>query len=438
MYNNKSLSIRPTPSVAGNSLWLGVLPAIVACMLLLGAAPDARAQAPEVFPVVQPGSNLTLAWWDVDSGADIDGSFWGPPPGLPALSYIARRGYGRPLQMLTVLPISGDPLAEPESFTQIWNDSGSGADLDGDVWRPNPPDGYTCLGEVVTRRAVPASNAVNCVRNDLVVLGSVGDLIWWDKGSGANGNFSAWDINCPAGSIDIDGFIGADNYFKPAGPVYCLAESALQPPDGPDLPAAELLLTDAFTLAWNDVDSGANEDGSFWVPDLPAEQGISALSHFGQRGYSAPISMLVARPVDTESPAFANPAGYEQVWNDSGSGASRNGAVWRAVPELGYRCLGMVVTNGTAPATDAVQCIHQSMAVPGTVGDLIWWDQGSGANNDFSSWKVDCGDDGIATDSFIGVQGYGRPTTPVYCLSKAAVTAPEAPTLPIALLAIPR
>ena len=98
MHNNNSLCIRTTPSGAGNHHALGVFAGIIACALLFGATPDARAQAPEILPVVQPNDTLTLAWWDVGSGANIDGSFWGPPTGLPALSFIARRGYGWPPQ----------------------------------------------------------------------------------------------------------------------------------------------------------------------------------------------------------------------------------------------------------------------------------------------------------------------------------------------------
>lgn len=403
----------------------------VAIAVLLFGFNGAMAQSPviQMFPV--DGADLALSWWDSGSGADIDGSFWGPPASpFASFSHIAKRGYGRPAEMLLAIDFSagGDAFADPMDYTFIWNDSGSGADIDGAAWRPNPQPGYTCLGMVVTRGGAPAADAVACLRSDLAVLGTVGDLIWWDKGSGANADFSAWAINCPDGAISVDGFIGVNSYFKPAGPVYCLSEDAVVLPDGPAEPAVELLYTDQFTSAWNDSGSGADRDGSFWVPTLPAGQDINTLSHFAQRGYGSPIGMLATRELVAQSGALVEPKSYELIWTDAGSGADQNGAVWRPAPPLGYRCIGMLVTNGAVPAADAVACVHRDLTVPGTVGDLVWNDAGSGADSDFSAWKIDCPDGAIATDAFIGTQGHSKPTGSVHCLKGSAVSATATPS----------
>jgi hypothetical protein len=172
-----------------------------------------------------------LIYNDIGSGADRNGSFWflSPPPfsEYRAFTNLAVEDYATPAGGLITREIEAGALANPTGYTFISNDTGSGAAQDASWWQPNPPPGYECLGTIVTNGATPATGGMYCVRSDLVVEGTVGDLIWNDAGSGANRDFSAWDIECPAGSVDVGGFVGASNYTKPTGPVHCLAVSAI-------------------------------------------------------------------------------------------------------------------------------------------------------------------------------------------------------------------
>ena len=96
--------------------------------------------------------DYTFIWTDSGSGADRDVSFWRPydvQSGYFPLGDVATASHGKPsIPSLTVTALVADALAPPTSFSEVWNDRGSGADRDVRVMRMNPPSGYTCLGYV--------------------------------------------------------------------------------------------------------------------------------------------------------------------------------------------------------------------------------------------------------------------------------------------------
>ena len=49
---------------------------------------------------------------------------------------------------VTVSERTPGALAPPLSLTEIWRDSGSGADMDVRVFQMNPVSGYICLGHI--------------------------------------------------------------------------------------------------------------------------------------------------------------------------------------------------------------------------------------------------------------------------------------------------
>ncbi|MCP4111816.1 MAG: Vps62-related protein [Desulfobacteraceae bacterium] len=92
-------------------------------------------------------------------------------------------------------------LAPPVSYNQIWNDRDSGGEEDGSIWLPVPPEGYTAIGGVAqTGNEMPKIENLRCVRTNLVTIGSVGELIWDDKNSGATLDISIWQIRSPGAS----------------------------------------------------------------------------------------------------------------------------------------------------------------------------------------------------------------------------------------------
>jgi hypothetical protein len=157
----------------------------------------------------------------------------------------------------------------------------------------------------------------------------------------------------------------------------------------------ELGFVTAFDLQWNDRGSGAPLNGSFWLPKPPS--GWHALGCVGRGGYTdinGKEGALVVRQADSGTGLLAPPVDYELIWQDRGSGADTNGAVWRPKPPVGYAALGDVFGKGwNKPPLTAVVCVkiehggrryvRQAEAV-----DRIWDDTKSGADKDVSVWSI--------------------------------------------------
>ena len=175
---------------------------------------------------------MMLAWNDDGSGGDDDGAFWAPfiPRGFFAINHTARSNYNSPsLNLFVARALREDsrPLAAPIGYELIWTDSGSGADRDGAFWRPIPPAGYVSLGTVGTGGGQPGLSEILCVRRDLVEVGSYGRRVYTDAGSGADSDFSAWNVVAPANCIHLASYVGHAGYGVPDEVPYCLKRSAV-------------------------------------------------------------------------------------------------------------------------------------------------------------------------------------------------------------------
>lgn len=97
-------------------------------------------------------TSFTWIYSDSGTGADRDVSIWSPsdpeygyfPVGDVAVASHCSLG----ISATVVKEIVPGSLAAPLSFTEIWNDRGSGGTYDVRIMRMNPPSGFTCLGHV--------------------------------------------------------------------------------------------------------------------------------------------------------------------------------------------------------------------------------------------------------------------------------------------------
>jgi len=222
---------------------------IIAALLGVAAACPAGAQEIELHVT----TGFLFGWNDVGSGGNNDGSFWNPDTlgvgGVHSFGGAARSNYTAPSQMtvgesLTGVGTPGAAFAHPLGFTQVWNDSGSGANNDGSFWAPIPPAGYVSLGTVPRAGySTPPVTSVVCVRADLAVQGTIGAQIYNDSGTGANSDFSAWDIVAPPGALDLGTFIGVGNWSQPPDSVaWCLRSDAVIPVTAPTRAGLESLI----------------------------------------------------------------------------------------------------------------------------------------------------------------------------------------------------
>ena len=319
-------------------------------------------------------TNFQGVWNDEGSGAELDGAFYRPvpPAGYSVIGYYGQGNHYAPNGVVAVAKeLIPGALAQPTGYEAIWTDSGSGSDRDGAFWRPIPPPDYTCLGVVVSGYAFghgyapPSLDAIRCVRSKLVGPGKTWLPIWNDESSGAHSDVGTWTIapfnenGVHLGLMAAQGYGKNDGYAPPTSGLWVLDRTKVQ---GAAFPvngrALEVLYVNEFELAWNDSGSGADRDGSFYRPLPPS--GYSVIGYYGQGGYGPPNG-VVAVVKELIPGALAAPMGYQAVWTDSGSGSDRDGAFWRPIPPDGYVCLGMVVSGypfGTGYAPPSLDAIR--------------------------------------------------------------------------------
>lgn len=157
------------------------------------------------------------------------------PKGFAPLGSIGFKGYDDPngrQWAMCIAPTGGNntAVANPVDYVAIWTDHGSGSHDDGSCWQPVAPEGYVALGAVFNSGYdKPSLTDVVCVRKDLVTDGVIGDLIWDDTGTGSDVDFGAWSIAVTnrytdAGAICLapNTFIGAPSHDRPTSRVFVL------------------------------------------------------------------------------------------------------------------------------------------------------------------------------------------------------------------------
>lgn len=185
-------------------------------------------------------SEFLPLWSDKGSGAHKAIGLWRPSTASDALSPFFSLGdiavdhYRNVNQSKVVAVVSdankvdGTALRPPVDYQLVWHDEGTGALSNTSIWRPIPPQGYVAMGMVCgVNYDKPSRHAVRCVREDLVVASTSGELIWNDKGSGSASDLSAWSIIPPAataGEIYLapGTFVANNSYARPGPAPYSL------------------------------------------------------------------------------------------------------------------------------------------------------------------------------------------------------------------------
>lgn len=178
--------------------------------------------------LVSTTSSYGFIYNDKGSGADMDVTIYRPNPsaGYYIIGDYAQGNYNQPSGISEIVSVVNDdpnyPLLKPPvGYNQVWTDKGSGGDMDGSIWYPVPPDGYVTLGFVGQNGYdTPNIPTYRCVRKDLVEKGSVGNLIWSDKGSGADEDVSLYAVQNEPGI-----FVAQGNYNPFTGIAYTLIQS---------------------------------------------------------------------------------------------------------------------------------------------------------------------------------------------------------------------
>lgn len=143
-----------------------------------------------------------------------------------------------------------------------------------------------------------------------------------------------------------------------------------------------------FNLIWNDKGSGGRYDGAFYrqVPDAGTYiLGDYGQNNYNQPAPNR--SVLSFKPIKDD--ALKHPVRFELVWKDSGSGANRDGSFWLPIPPPGYKALGLVCQSGyNSPAINTFMCVKDAYIVRGELLSRVWDDTKTGSDADFGCWDI--------------------------------------------------
>ncbi|MFY7835219.1 MAG: Vps62-related protein [Novosphingobium sp.] len=340
-------------------------------------------------------SQYDMRYPDHGSGAGMDGTFWHPrgegeyrPLGSICVGNYNDVNNNRASMLFANAPGS-NALAAPVDYAWVWDDSGSGADWDGSVWRPIAPNGYLALGDVATaNHDKPSLGDVWCVRADLVTNGVfAGDKAWQDAGSGGDHDIAAWPVEvgdpsrdpqmgvfAPDTFIAVASYDGAPNMGLAmvvqvpitaevgAAPVRPSLEGRTPPTDHTP-PVRDRSVVLPFTALFDRTDRPSLD--KIANPFCTIERWVGwSLVLFDDNTTSAAQTTSKATTVGvttTESEAFAHSVGIKLGWE--------TGAITKYKVELNYQ---FTYTTSSSTANLQSATVTRSLSTPAGVAAGLW------------------------------------------------------------------
>ena len=173
---------------------------------------------------------------------------------------------GQP-RLQTVMSANGLPpsfeFSTVSAFTNVWDDDGSGADMDGSFYRPTVPDGWFFFGDYGQGNYKSPTGTVMVVKvsNDnseapALKAPNGWAQVWNDSGSGADEDGSFWAPLPPPGYVAV-GHVAMKGHDEPKK-------------DTPNINKLMCLRVDLAkqvnldVLIWDDKGSSADEDVAVW------------------------------------------------------------------------------------------------------------------------------------------------------------------------------
>ena len=144
-------------------------------------------------------------------------------PGEYIIGHSAQRNHDElpDHEVIVVTPEYSDEVAFPVDYLQIWNDRGSKGYQDVAFWRPRCPSNYASLGDIITLDYEPPTGALAqryvCIKRDLIQQGIIGTLIWDDTNSGAYLDGAVYTVASTDGSPT--GYFRTNNEHSPPSSV---------------------------------------------------------------------------------------------------------------------------------------------------------------------------------------------------------------------------
>jgi hypothetical protein len=165
-----------------------------------GSVPPATAAAPSgtVRVEYRYACNMLLRWQDKGSGGPRDLALFQaePEPGFFIVGGSAQSNYDRADDCALTLRADGNLLVPPAGWDRVWKDKGTGAHMDGSIWRARSPDAdHVCLGDVgQTGKEQPTVSQYRCVHRCLVYSSRPAAPLWTTENTGAENPLAVYRL----------------------------------------------------------------------------------------------------------------------------------------------------------------------------------------------------------------------------------------------------
>ncbi|KAK8671255.1 hypothetical protein V6N13_037855 [Hibiscus sabdariffa] len=287
------------------------------------------------------------------------------------------------------------PLAPCINFDRIWvspKENGSHNNLT--IWRPQAPTNYAILGDCVTSRPIPPSQAVLAVSNTYgrvrkpvgfnLIIGSLSRVL---GSEGVDGHFdvdsdcSLWMPIPPPGYTSMGCVANIGKHPPPNHAVYCLRSDLVTSATHSEcmlIAPSNQHFASGFSI-WR-VD---NVIGSFYAHSstlCPSKNISSDLSHlllwnsfwsYASPKKSVPGSAVdnsqqtsdqsasssgwdILRSISKASSCYVSTPHFERMWWDMGSELRRPVSIWRPISRRGYAIVGDCIVEGLEPPAQSI------------------------------------------------------------------------------------
>lgn len=155
----------------------------------------------------------------------------------------------------------------------------------------------------------------------------------------------------------------------------------------------EIQIINEFDNVWDDRGSGAKRDVTILRPRAPV--GYYTLGHLAVPRYQidgrrTPYTIVI-KPKPGAEHMLAAPNRFEWVYDDAGTGADRDLAIYAAECPSGFVALGAIATPGgtDTPSDPSFRCISRSVVVRAQWDQKsIWDDAESGGRHGVGLWRT--------------------------------------------------
>ncbi|KAK1591812.1 hypothetical protein Q3G72_014066 [Acer saccharum] len=283
------------------------------------------------------------------------------------------------------------PLAPCTNFDQVWlSPKENGLYNNLTIWRPEAPSNYVILGDCVTSKSIPPSQAVMAVSNTygrvrkpigFNLIGLVSDVEGTEDHLVGDRGCSLWMPVAPPGYTAMGCVANIGRQPPPNHIVYCLrsdlvtstafSECIYSAPSNPrfesgfsiwrmdnvlgsfyahcssECPSKGSSCNLNHLLLWNSIRPHLSSEES--APELTDDHDYECQQTSVEGASSSGWDVL--RSISKATNYYVSTPHFERVWWDKGSEIRRPVSIWRPISRVGYAMLGDCVTEGLEPPT---------------------------------------------------------------------------------------